>query len=112
MKAERISDSLAEMVESLADEMLADDDQFDYEVGVAPIAKQVDDGSLAWEMSAWVLLRLDCPETNSKSVMSAAWPLRWWGAQDFRHSLSEAMQEMRFMRLAASLTSDEDSAPG
>lgn len=109
MTVRRISQMLSDVVEETALIRLADDDRFDFEVGLAPIA-HVDPsgGGVVYEMSAWALMRLECPETDSKSVLSVSWPLQYLNPDEVRIVISNAITEMTFARIAAAFHLDPE----
>ena len=104
----RISMVLSNIVEEAAITSLSNMDDFDFEVGIAPMA-QIDeeDGEVYYEMSAWAIMRLACPETESKSVLSISTPLQMLTEDAFRSAVNKAMTEMQFSRIAAAYDEDE-----
>lgn len=99
----RITEGLCEIVREEAALSLSPNDAFDFEVGVSPIP-QIDEefGNVYLEVSVWAIMRLDCPEIESKSVLSISAPLEFTTDKSFRSAVERAMTELQFSRIAAS----------
>lgn len=104
----RITDMMVKVVKEAASALLGDDDHFDFDVGLTPVIEYEDDDPV-FEVAAWAVFRLGCPETEMRSVMGLNAPLRFMSEASFREVVNKTLGEMQFSRIVAALQSDEST---
>lgn len=98
----RITDVMSSIVLDESQRTLSDGDEFDYDIGLMPVQSEDEDGQ-AFEMAAWAIFRLNCPESESRSVMGLTAPLKYFSEDGFRSIVQKTLGEMQFNRIAAAV---------
>lgn len=99
----RITDIMSAIVVDESQRAFTDNDEFDYDIGLMPVQSSDDNDDLSFEMAAWAVFRLNCPESESRSVMGLTAPLKYFSNDGFRSIVQKTLGEMQFNRIAAAL---------
>lgn len=111
MPVNRITDVMSNIIEGIADEEFPNEgDDFDYEVGLIPVLELDEEGDQSMDMNAWVVFRLACPESDSRSVMGLSVPLTYFAPTVFTDVVRNTLTEMKFTRIAAALETGSSSS--